>query len=970
MSTQRTLLTALLVLALLAPGASASPAQPVAPPAAPTPASAAPESEGWASGFHLPGIDGAVYATAVAPSGVFYAGGLFAKAGGSPANNIAKYDGAAWSALGSGVGGVVDFTGVRALAVDQAGNVYAGGSFTSAGGVAANHVAKWNGVSWSTLGSGLGGDLYSVDALAVDGSGHLYAAANYYWNGYYGAELAVWNDTSWTTLSGSPISYENPQGINALAVDQAGNLYAGGGFTTIGGVSANKIARWNGSAWSPLGSGIDGGVYALAVDNASGAVVAGGVFSTAGGSAANNIARWNGSAWSPLGDGLGGSWPRVAALALSQDGTRLYAGGGFTSAGGVSANSVAQWDGSTWSPMGSGLSDVSALAVDQAGALLAGGGFTSAGGIIVNHIASWSGGQWSGLGGGNGVDGVVSALAVNANSDVVAGGIGMSFAGATATNSIARWDGATWHPLGQGVVGDVDALAADPEGSLYVGGEFTTAGGLSANNVAGWNAGWSALGSGTNGRVRALAVGPGAVLYAGGSFGSAGGAAANRIARWNGVSWSALGSGIGVGYHGTVYALATDQAGNLYAGGDFTVAGGVAASNIARWNGSSWSALGSGVDGTVCALAVDLAGNLYVGGRFSSAGGVSTNRVARWNGAAWSALGSGVDGVWPAVYALAVDGGRLYVGGRFTSAGGDDASNIAQWDGAGWSALGSGIGGEEGSEVYSLAVDLAGNLFVGGTFETAGGMPSDNIARWTGPANPQWVWHREAEDVPRTGSMLRGTDSSGASACYYVFDPVAYSGSTVTFNVTVPYADNYYLWARAMGLDWDQNSFTVFVDNTEVRQFEIRPVGGQWNWGWHRVTDEIAGSPVVQVFSLTAGSHTIRFQSREANTRLDAVVLVNRSGYVPTQFTPCGATATPTATNTPTATATATWTPTRTATPTGTATPTRTATPTATPTRTPTVTPTVTATSTGTATATPTATPVVHLRYLPLILRQ
>jgi hypothetical protein len=161
--------------------------------------------------------------------------------------------------------------------------------------------------------------------------------------------------------------------------------------------------------------------------------------------------------------------------------------------------------------------------------------------------------------------------------------------------------------------------------------------------------------------------------------------------------------------------------------------------------------------------------------------------------------------------------------------------------------------------------------------------------------NPQWVWHREAEDVPRTGSMQRGTDSSGASACYYVYDPVAFSGSTVTFDVTVPYDDTYYLWARAMGLDWDQNSFTVFVDNTEVRQFEIRPVGGQWTWGWHPVTDEIAGNPVVQRFPLATGSHTIRFQSREANTRLDAVVLVNRSGYVPTQFTPCGATSTPTA---------------------------------------------------------------------------
>lgn len=204
--------------------------------------------------------------------------------------------------------------------------------------------------------------------------------------------------------------------------------------------------------------------------------------------------------------------------------------------------------------------------------------------------------------------------------------------------------------------------------------------------------------------------------------------------------------------------------------------------------------------------------------------------------------------------------------------------------------------------------------------------------------NPEWVWHREAEDGARTGSMQQGTDTAGASACYFVSDPVANSGSAVTFNVAVPYADYYYLWTRAMGLGWDQNSFSVFVDAVEVKQFEIRQVEGQWAWAWRQVADEVSGSPVVKVFPLEAGSHTVRFRSREANTRLDAVVLVNRAGYTPTQFTPCGATSTPTPTSTPTATVTVT--------------PTATATPTSTP----------------TTTATPTATPL--RRYLPLIMRR
>jgi hypothetical protein len=58
----------------------------------------------------------------------------------------------------------------------------------------------------------------------------------------------------------------------------------------------------------------------------------------------------------------------------------------------------------------------------------------------------------------------------------------------------------------------------------------------------------------------------------------------------------------------------------LYAGGDFTTAAGVAATNIAQWNGTSWSALGSGMNNTVSALAVS-ASALYAGGAFTTAGG-------------------------------------------------------------------------------------------------------------------------------------------------------------------------------------------------------------------------------------------------------------------------------------------------------------------------------------------------------------
>ena len=105
MSTQRLVLTGLLIVALLAPGAAASTLQPAASPARPTPAStpAAPGDEYWAAGFNLHGMNGTVYALAVGLDGSLYAGGDFNTAGGAAANGIARWDAAtsSWHPLGS-----------------------------------------------------------------------------------------------------------------------------------------------------------------------------------------------------------------------------------------------------------------------------------------------------------------------------------------------------------------------------------------------------------------------------------------------------------------------------------------------------------------------------------------------------------------------------------------------------------------------------------------------------------------------------------------------------------------------------------------------------------------------------------------------------------------------------------------------------------------------------------------------------
>jgi hypothetical protein len=169
--------------------------------------------------------------------------------------------------------------------------------------------------------------------------------------------------------------------VNALAVSGS-DLYAGGYFTTAGGSAANHIAKWNGSSWSALGSGmnIDGSVNALAISGSD--LYAGGRFSTAGGSNALHIAKWDGSSWSALGSGMD---DQVLALAVS--GGDVYAGGSFTTAGGSTANRIAKWNGSSWSALGSGMDgSVFALAVSGSD-LYAGGDFTTAGGKVSGYVA-------------------------------------------------------------------------------------------------------------------------------------------------------------------------------------------------------------------------------------------------------------------------------------------------------------------------------------------------------------------------------------------------------------------------------------------------------------------------------------------------------------------------------------------------------------------------------------------------------
>ena len=627
---------------------------------------------------------------------------------------------------------------IEAMVTDSMGNLYVGGRFSIAGNVTAKNIAKWNGSTWSALGSGLdyNDNSMHINAMAVDSAGNLYVGGYFFWNagGVAVNNIAKWNGSTWSALGSGLTST-----VKALAVDSVGNLYAGGGSLCSPACHWGYVSKWNGTSWSSVGAGMNGPVKAVVIDP-SGRLYAGGLFGTAGELSVNYIARWDGNSWNSLGSGMNSS---VHALTFDSNGN-LYAGGYFDSAGGVSAKRIAKWSGTTWSALGSGIISgiVTDLKADVAGNIYATGEFSNAGGVTVKNIAKWDGTNWSAQ--GTGIDRTNSPLAVDYLGNLYADKL--------------KWNGSAWSEIdvtsSSSLNGGIFALVRDPAGNLYAGGAFTTINGLSTNYIAKWNGSiWSALGTGMNDTVDALVFDSSGNLYAGGRFTTAGGQSAKYVAKWDGSSWTALGSGPYSSPYlrstTAIYALAIDSSGNIYAGGtalDDEISMGTlyrcgfdllqwctsyAANNVAKWNGSSWSFLdrvsySSG--NTVNDLTFDSSGALVAGGSFLGKDR-SFKNIAKWTGSSWVGLGGGLVNF---VSDLATDStGNIYAGlSDYGSVDGvsTNVKDIAKWNGSSWSTL----SGYPGGRATAFAFDSSGNLYVSRIIRGFFAKDTYAISKWNG----------------------------------------------------------------------------------------------------------------------------------------------------------------------------------------------------------------------------------------------
>ena len=336
--------------------------------------------------------------------------------------------------------------------------------------------------------------------------------------------------------------------VTALNSDNPAGLLVGGSFTSAGGVAgADRIALWNASKWSALGTGIsNGAVNAIAYDPLTNRVFAGGTFTVPGG---NHLAVWNGTSWTSFCAVIPGT---VTALQII--GRNLYVGGDFAAPVGL--------------PGGNRLVRCN---LD-----------TEAASITTDSVAHQ-------------FQGTIYALTADSNGVLYAGGGFTDLEGKPAADNVAYLDGTGWNAMGPAAkpaclcsVDDyVDSLAAVGT-NVYVGTRAKDVGGIAqADNVVRWDASalsWNALGANTGGldgwfptptTIDGI-TSDGTNIYATGNFQNANGdPTADFVASFDGTNWHPIGSdGAGNGpltTHGSALASWNQR---LFAGGSFTSAGG------------------------------------------------------------------------------------------------------------------------------------------------------------------------------------------------------------------------------------------------------------------------------------------------------------------------------------------------------------------------------------------------------------
>ncbi len=569
-------------------------------------------------------------------------------------------------------------------------------------------IAEWDGSSWSTLDTGLTGNIEAMvvmnDSLFV--AGWLQTASNSYaWS------IAVWDGSSWGKLDGTFNGI-----INSLAVynDQ---LIVGGNFTHIDLQSINIVARRDSNGWDNFYYSLGTSVTDIIVWDTM-LVIAGDLkdnnkiclinsldsltflpqsdsINTVNDLEIYNnqitvsttyydslltdatILTWNGTGWESIGENLLGT-----DLSIAKWGDSLFVFGNAKLKGQLYQHRSAMWNTNEWIiNYDDGLLDYtyeSAIFQDQ---IVVGGGFDYVGNETSDQIALYDGDNWTALG----ISDAVNVAGLYSHNDTLYAGGYFSEIGGINANSAVMYDGTTWTDIGfESMCNPHDFIHYNNK--LIVGGSYLTIGSDTVTLAYRENNNWVPFDDQPNGVVGHFIIYRNNLIVAG-QFDSIGTMPAKNIAMWDGSTWTALATSTDHQY--TYMGDMIVKNDTLIVTGYFNEIDGVNAETIAFWDGSNWSSIGTGdifSKSQYSIISVKVYNNqLVLGGQFDSIGGVAANNIAIWDGATFSPLGSGItsypgwDSFSPYVSKLQVFQGNLYVFGQFFMAGGIESNNIARW---------------------------------------------------------------------------------------------------------------------------------------------------------------------------------------------------------------------------------------------------------------------------------------------------
>ena len=335
---------------------------------------------------HVPGgwqelgsaFNGSVNAICVNGPDVYFGGG-FTRVAGYKANYFVR-----WNML-SGNWTVFDSlnSSVSAIVFDSLGNLFIAGSFTDASGDPnADRIARWDNPSqnWVALGTGIPiGNVYSL----VSKGSSVYAGG---WfsdaGGIANADfVAKWNGTTWSAMGPTPLGTY----ISDM-YQYNGKVYVCGFFMDACGVAGtNSLAAWNTSTnqWESVGGGMDMGYARDVYADSTGVYVAGDA-SLKTSPQIDYVAKYDGSTWTQIGSGIDDF-----VEGITKRGDDLYITGQFFSAGSGSANMVAHYDGVNWRNMGSGITQRAMAMVVDDSVIYIGGGFHYAGGKTIEYASRY-----------------------------------------------------------------------------------------------------------------------------------------------------------------------------------------------------------------------------------------------------------------------------------------------------------------------------------------------------------------------------------------------------------------------------------------------------------------------------------------------------------------------------------------------------------------------------------------------------